>query len=185
MNKRHFTIEEYKNKSGAYTVTINNARYRDCFQPAVEQLIHAFLLDREVFFAFCRTDGVNLSPDMQKNLQTEIPAFFSSHGNFQSLNEYLTTAQIKLDNHNCGFVPMIFDYYLETVMFAPNVDFDWEDFKRYHADYQNHRFDEIILNHFADMLFYYYDSGDLSICFDPQKYSPIEVRGLIDLFFGV
>lgn len=181
MKKRQLTIEEYKNIAGVHTIIINNARYQKNFQHTVEKLIKTFSFETEVFFGFCRTDGMNLSSVQQKKLKKEIPALFRENGDYQSLSEYLTVAKIKLNDYNCSYVPLIFDYYLETVMFTPKVD--WEIFKQYHSAYQEHRFEEIILNHFADILFYYYDSGDFLVCFDPETYSPIEVRSMIDLFF--
>ena len=183
MKKRQLTIEEYKNNFGAHTIIINNARYQEGFLKAIEKIIKVFLVDKEVFFGFYRTDGVNLTLEQQKKLENEIPAFFQKNGDLQNLSEYLTVARIKLNNYRYSYIPSIFDYYLETIMFNPKVD--WEIFKQYHSNYQEHRLDEIILNHFAEVLLYYFDSGDFLICFNPQMYSPREVRSMIELFFGV
>lgn len=176
------TIEEYKNTSGAHTIIINNARYQEGFANAVEKIIKAFLLDKEVFFGFCRTDGMNLTLEQQKELKNEIPAFFQKIGDLQNLSEYLTVARIKLNNYSYSYIPLVFDYYLETIMFNPKVD--WEIFKQHYSNYQEHRFDEIILNSFAEVLFYYFDSGDFLICFNPKTYSPREVRSMISLLFA-
>ena len=183
MKKRQMTIEEYKNTFGAHTIIINNARYQENFLNAIEKIIKAFLGDKEVFFGFCRTDGINLTLEEQRKLKYEIPAFFQKNGDLQNLSEYLTVARIISNNYRYSFIPLIFDYYLETIMFNPKVD--WEVFKQHHSNYLEHRFDEIILNHFAEALFYYYDSGDFLICFNPQMYNPREVRSMIELFFGV
>ena len=177
------TIEEYKNTFGAHTIIIKNARYQENFLNAIEKIIKAFLGDKEVFFGFCRTDGINLTLEEQRKLKYEIPAFFQKNGDLQNLSEYLTVARIISNNYRYSFIPLIFDYYLETIMFNPKVD--WEVFKQHHSNYLEHRFDEIILNHFAEALFYYYDSGDFLICFNPQMYNPREVRSMIELFFGV
>lgn len=177
------TIEEYKNTSGAYTIIINNARYQEGFLNAIEKIIKAFWVDKEVFFGFCRTDGVNLTLEQQKELENKIPAFFQKNGDLQNLSEYLAVARIKLNNYWYNYIPLIFDYYLETMIFNPKID--WEIFKQYHSNYQEHRLDEIILNHFAEVLFYYFDSGDFLICFNPQMYSPRKVRSMIELFFRV
>lgn len=183
MKKRQMTVEEYESTTGVHTLIINNARYQKGFLNVVEKLIKAFLSDEEVFFGFCRTDGVNLTLKEQKRLANEIPAFFQKNGNFHSLSEHLTAARIKFNNDTSDYIPLIFDYYLETVMFNPKTD--WENFKQYHSDYQKHRVDEIILNHFAELLFYYFDSGDLMICFNPQVYNPQEVRSVVEQSFGV
>lgn len=183
MKKRQMAIEEHKIAPGAHTITVSNARYQEGFPDAIEKIMKAFLADKEVFFGFCRTDGLNLTRKQQKKLEKEIPAFFQKNGNFQSLSEYLTAARTRLDDHSCRYIPLIFDYYLETIMFNPEVD--WEIFKQYHSNYQEHRLDEMILDHFAEMLFYYFDSGDLLLCFNPQMYSPGEVRSVIERAFGV
>ena len=160
-------IEEYKNTFGTYTIIINNARYQKSFSNAIEKIIKTFLVDKEVFFGFCRTDGVNLTLEQQRNLKNEIPIFFKKHGDLQSLSEYLTVARIELNNYRYSFIPKVLDYYLETIMFNPKVD--WEIFKQYHSNYQEHRFDDIIINHFAEVLFGYCDSGDFLICFNPSS----------------
>lgn len=174
-------IEEYKNTSGVYTIIINNARYQKNFFNAIEKIINVFFIEREVFFGFCRTDGVNLTLEQQKKLENEIPAFFKKNGDMQNISEYLTVARIESNNYSYNFIPLIFDYYLETIMFNPKVE--WEIFKQYHSNYQEHRFEDIILNHFAEVLFYYFDSGDFLICFNSQKYNPREVRSKIELYF--
>ena len=179
LKKRQTIIEEYNSASGAYTVIINNARYQKNYPDAIEKIIKAFLDDKEVFLGFCRTDGVNLKKEQQERLKNEIPAFFRKNGDFKKISEYLTVARIKLNDCSYSYIPSVFDYYLETVMFNSKVN--WEIFKQYYSDYQKHRFDEIILNHFTEMLFYYFDSGDFLICFDPEIYSPQKVRKTIDL----
>lgn len=183
LKKRQLTIEEYKNKSGAHTIIINNARYQKDFPIFIEKMINQFLLDEEVFFGFFRTDGVNLTSEQQRRLKNEIPEFFQKNGDIENLSEYLTVARIDSNKHCYSIIPSIFDYYLETMMFNPKVD--WETFKQYHSDYQEHRFDDIILNHFAEILFCYFDSGDFLICFNPQMYNPREIRSMVEVFFGV
>jgi len=182
LKKRQITIEEYKNYAGTHTIIINNARYQESFCNAIESIIKSFLLDKEVYFGFCRTDGMNLSLEEQKELKNKIPIFFQNDGNFQVLSEYLSVARSKLNNYSCSFIPLIFDYYLETIMFNPKVD--WENFKEYYLSYQEHRFDEIILNHFAYVLFYYFDSGDFLICYDPKIYNSKDIRSMVELFWG-
>ena len=174
------TIEEYRNTPGVYTIIVNNARYQKSFPDSIEKIIKVFFVDEEVFFGFCRTDGVNLTLGQQRKLKNEIPVFFHQNGDIQNISEYLTVARTKLNNYSCGIIPLIFDYYLETVMFKSNVD--WEVFKQYYFNYQEHRFDDIILNRFAEMLFCYFDSGDFLICFNPQMYNPIDVKSIIEQF---
>ncbi|MBQ4283116.1 MAG: hypothetical protein IJB96_04220 [Lachnospira sp.] len=183
MKKRRLSIEEYKNTEGSYTIIINNVRYQKNFTDVVGKIVKHFLVDDEVFFGFYRTDGVNLTLHQQMKLEKEIPAFFQKKGEMQELSTYLTVARIDSNDEDYSFIPAIFDYYLETIMFNPEVD--WEFFKRYYYNYQNYRLDDIIYNHLAEMLVCYFDSGDLSICFNPQKYNSVEVRSKIKEFIGV
>lgn len=76
MKKRQMTIEEYNSASGVYTIIINNARYQKNYPDAIEKIIKAFLVDKEVFLGFCRTDGMNITKEKQEKLKNEIPAFF-------------------------------------------------------------------------------------------------------------
>ena len=69
LKKRQMTVEEYETTNGVHTLIINNARYQKGFLNVVEKLIKAFLSDEEVFFGFCRTDGVNLTLKQQKKLK--------------------------------------------------------------------------------------------------------------------
>ena len=167
------TIEECKTAPHSYTIIINNARYQKDFCNNIENILNHFLLDE---------DGINLSLLQQKNLKSKIPAFFKENGDMQNLNEYLTIAKIDSNNRDYSLIPSLFDYYLETIMFNSKVD--WDTFKQYHCNYQEHRFDDIILNHFAEIMFCYFDSGDFLICFNPQVYNPCEVRSIIEKWFA-
>lgn len=182
-SRKKVTVEEYANSPGAYTIVINNARYHENFAIAINKLIKTFMFEKETFFGLCRTDGLNLTLEKQKKLDKSIPAFFRENGDFQILNEYLTVARTCLDNEGCNFVSSVFDYYLETIMFNSKVD--WDAFKGYYYNYQEHRFDEFIRNRFSEMLFFYFDSGDFLVCFNPEIYKPVYVRGVIDLLFGL
>ena len=75
----------------------------------------------------------------------------------RKISEYLSVARSELNDRAYARIPAIFDYYLETTLFVPRVD--WETFQQFHAGYQGHRLEDIILNHFADLLFCYADAG--------------------------
>ncbi|MBR3917599.1 MAG: hypothetical protein IKJ59_02545 [Clostridia bacterium] len=181
MKKKQIIIEEYKNPLGSHTIILNNVRYQKCFLNSIEKVFKFFLVNDELFFGFYRTDGVNLTLKREKELKTEIPSFFQKYGDIDNINEYLSVAKININDYIYNFIPSIFDYYLETTLFNPKVN--WETFKQYYSSYQNHRFDDIILNHFAEVLFCYFDSGDFAICFNPEMYNPREVRNMIDVLF--
>lgn len=177
---RQVSIVEYANFAGIYTILINNARFHDRFQDNIKNLFYHYLNDGEVFFGFCRLDGTNLKSNQYKELKNAIPDFFKKHGSLNIINEYLSAGRLDSCRYD-DIIPLIFDYYLETILF--NLKSDWVTFLKYYSDYQNIRLENIILNNYADILFYYFDSGDLEICFSTEKYSLKEVKSLIYKIF--
>ncbi len=171
---RRLAVHEYTGISGMHVITFENFRFQSGYLSSMDRILKTFLTGEELFFGFYRTDGVNLTAKRERELKSEIPAFFRSRGEIQALNEYLTVARIKAGEDIYHFIPSVFDYYLETVLFYPVSE--WETFKRFYRDYQKHRLDEMVSNHFAELLFCYSDSGDFSVCFDPERRRPADVR---------
>ena len=166
--KRIITIEEYDKYSTVHTIIINNARYINDFRDIIIGFISEFFNNNEVFLGFYRTDGVNLTSKQQMISKDKIEVFFRNHGNIKELNEYLTVAKVRMDSQTCNMLTLFFDYYLETILFNPKVDLN--TFAGFHLNYQKHRFEDLILNHYTDMLFLYFDSGDFLVCFDSLVY---------------
>ena len=181
MKKRQVALKVYNHPLGVCTLTVENARCLDAYPERIERVLRAFLDGEELFFGFYRTDGMHLSPQRQGELETEIPAFFRKSGEMRKISEYLSVARSELNDRVYARIPAIFDYYLETTLFVPRVD--WKTFQQFHADYQGHRLENIILNHFADLLFCYADSGDFSVCFDRQARAREQVRAVLQKVF--
>lgn len=177
---RQVSIVEDVNSAGIYTILIDNARFHDRFRDNIKDLLYHYLNDGEVFFGFCRSDGTNLKSNQYKELKNVIPDFFKKHGNLHVINEYLSAG--RLDSCKYDIIPLIFDYYLETLLFNPKSA--WESFLKYYSDYQSIRLEDIILNNYADILFYYFDSGDLEICFNIENYNLKEIKSIIYKIFG-
>ena len=181
MKKRQVALKAYNHPLGVCMLTVDNARCLDAYPERIERVLRAFLDGEELFFGFYRTDGAHLSTQRQGELETEIPAFFRKFGEMRKISEYLSVAKCELNDRVYARIPAIFDYYLETTLFVPRVD--WEIFRQFHAGYQEHRLESIILNHFADLLFCYADSGDFSVCFDPQAHDREQVRFVLQKVF--
>ena len=174
MKKKQITISEIECSNNVCMIIINNLRFHKNYINIIEDIISVYFKDEEVFFGFYRTDGINLSSEQQRILNETIPTFFQNNGEIQRLNDYLTVAKTKGKALYNGIIPSVFDYYLETMIFHPKVD--WETFKHFHNRYLEHRIENIILSHFAELLLYYFDSGDIALFFDSQIYSKENIR---------
>ena len=181
MGKKQITIEEYRNTLKSHTITVYNARCQKGFYSDIEKMLKDFFESKELFFGFYRTDGLNITSKKTEDLKEEISNFFSKYGVIECLDDYLSVAKIKANDGVWSFLPFVLDYYLDTVLFSPKIS--WEVFIRYYSEYLKHRVDELINNDFADLLFFYFDSGDFSICFDPAKYPSDSVKKTIFKFF--
>ena len=73
MKKRQVALKAYNHPLGVCTLTVENARCLDAYPERIERILRAFLDGRELFFGFYRTDGMHLSPQRQRELETEIP----------------------------------------------------------------------------------------------------------------
>ena len=173
MKKRELIIREVNHSSDVYSIEIYNARYQPDFVNFIKSIVNCFFT-KELFFSFYRVDGIHLSQKQQQKLEIEIPLFFQRNGILQELNEYVSIAKTELNDEICGFLPSILDYFLEISLF--NLNSDWNQIKNYHMDYLNHSVEDIISNHFADIVFLYFDSGDVSICFNSKIYDSEEIR---------
>ena len=181
MGKKQIMIEEYRNIAKSHTITVYNARCQKGFYSDIEKMLKDFFKSEELFFGFYRTDGLNITSKRTEDLKEEISNFFSKYGVIECLDDYLSVAKIKANDGVWSFLPFVLDYYLDTVLFSPKIS--WEAFIRYYSEYLKHRVDELINNDFADLLFFYFDSGDFSICFDPAKYPSDSVKKTIFKFF--
>lgn len=181
MKKRQIALKAYSHPLGVCTLTVENARCLSAYPERIERVLRAFGDGEELFFGFYRTDGMHLSPQRQRELETEIPAFFRKSGEMRKISEYLSVARSELNDRVYARIPEIFDYYLETTLFVPRMN--WETFQQFHVDYQGHRLEDMILKHFADLLFCYADSGDFSVCFDPQAHDCEKVRFVLQKVF--
>lgn len=77
---------------------------------------------------------------------------FQSYGEIEKLNDYLTIAKTKVNEDAWKIVPFVCDYYLDTILFNPKVD--WETFKKYYLEYIIHYNDDYIINNYAEFLFH-------------------------------
>ena len=176
MKKCELIICEDKPSLGVYSITVFNARYQAGFAKFIKKIVNRFLR-KELFFSFYRVDCIHLSLKQQKKLETEIPLFFYKNGMLQEINGYLSIAKAELNDELCDLLPFILDYYSEISLFNPKVD--WDKLKNYHLDYLNHRVADIISNHFTDIVFDYFDSGDISLYFNSQIFDSEEVKKIV------
>ena len=169
MKKRKITVTECKKMQGCYTITIANARFGVRFSENIGEFLKAFFKTDKIFLGFYRIDGINLTFEEVK-LRQQIPYLLQKWGKTENYNEYVSIAEAEASDMFYNYVPSIFDYYLDTILFNPKID--WNIFRRYYFDYQNCTYCHFIINDWAEIVFNYFDSGDFSIYYNPKKYAP-------------
>lgn len=83
-----------------------------------------------------------------------------------------------MDDESYKMLSCVFDYYLDTVIFVPQME--WDFFTQYHYEYMNHSNEDYVVGGFTQVVFSYFDSGDFSVCFNSQKYDSLAVLNLIN-----
>lgn len=170
-------IKEREYSKSIYEIRIENIRQDSkCFL-IIEKFLHNFLNNEELFFGFYRTDGINIPKGQIKHYKILIKDFFDKHGELKELNEYLSVAKIKSNSTLSEILPIVLDYYLDTVLF--NSKIEWNKYVIYYSKYMEHTYIDYIMNGFADILFSYSDSSDFSICFNSEKISRENIKDII------
>ncbi len=180
MRKQQLRITE-QSLSNVYTITIDNARFNEKFNAFTAEIFTRFLENENLFLGLYRTDGVNLTRKQSKELNDSIEDIIKSFGERKIKNKYLSVVKIDSNDNFYNFVPTIFDYFLESIIFNPKVS--WESCEEFHFDYANHRAEDIIARGYTNILFFYFDSGDFSVMFNPEVYTPREIRNIMCDFF--
>lgn len=165
-----------------YCVTVYNAvLQKNCFVK-LNEIIKYFVQGNEMFFGFYRTDGLNLTKDEWKKCDKQIPLFFKENGEYKDIVEkvidrkgnekeysgYLSAAKAQINEQLYENLQWILQYYLETAFFVPKISF--VEFESVFRDYMKKSTKDYISNCYTDFLFSYFDSGNFSVTFDPQKY---------------
>ena len=180
MKRGIMSVEEYESDRGIYTIVFNNVRFDSRYHKIIEGILRVFVGEGESFLGFYRTDGVNMTPKQWNESQKNIRSYFNLYENLKDQNNYLAVAKLNLNGDAYRILPLVFDYYLETILFKPQLD--WKVFKQFHCEYMLHSSKEYITRGYTNFLFTYFDSGDCSICFNSQKYKPKVVKDMISKF---
>lgn len=178
MKRKEITVNVFRNRENACSIVLNNIRFSENGFAVMEKIIKKFANGEELFLGFYRTDGINLTSEEFENYKAEISDFFKTHGEMKRLDDYLSIARTRADNDFWKIFPRICDCYLNTVLFNPNLN--WSLFEQLHSEYMERRNDDYIINNYTQFLFCYFDSGDFSVSFDPNKYAENAVLRAID-----
>lgn len=95
---------------------------------------------------------------------------------------YLTVARTQISGEFYDYLKWILQFYLETVFFAPRIPF--EKFEEEFKNYMHSPGIDYIAKGYTDFLFSYYDSGDFSVFFSPEKHDIDDVRNIINTAMG-
>lgn len=165
-----------------FHVTIHNAVLQEKCFTKINEIIKSFVQENEMFFGFYRTDGLNLTKDEWEKCDKEIPLFFKENGEYRDIIEtvtdrkgrkkeysgYLMVSKAQVNEQLYEKLQWILQYYLETTFFVPKISFT--EFETIFSNYMKKSTKDYIANGYTDFLFSYYDSGNFSVTFDPQKY---------------
>lgn len=183
-------ILEFYNSNGSYSICLSNVAKQENAFECIRKVILFFANGSELFFGHYRTDGFNISNDLFRKYDIEIPDFFSKKGKYlpitkiQGRNRKLIRNELVVccaqnSEETYNIFEKVFHYYLETIVFCPKVD--WDTFVNSYANYMSTVTADYVLNGFTDFLFSYVDSGDFLITFDPTVYSPVMIRNKINM----
>lgn len=178
MRKKQVKYNISTDEKGICTIEISEIRYHKNYFGIVEKIVKSLFFNCDLFLSLYRLDGINLSEDMRVKYEAAIPAFFNEKGSIKKQNQYLTSAKFKLDDNTYDIIPIVFDYYLETVICSPHLT--WDDWKKYNLNYINQRSDEIVAKGYSDLVLTFFDSGSLSISVNPLKHCVEDVVSMIE-----
>lgn len=190
MKQTNITINGYSQPNGAYRIVINNLGLNKKVLKKVYLIIEHFTNGTELFFGHYKKDGIYLSGKEMKQLNVEITNFFRSFGEYHQIKQQskrwgkiinysdLTVCRGPRNDSTFKILDKIFNYYLETIIFSPNIA--WDTFVSSYVNYMKRVTDDYVLNGYTDFLFTYFDSGDFSISFDPKKFNTAEIEEKIE-----
>ena len=104
-----------------------------------------------------------------------------SKGREKEYSGNLIVARSQITDQLYDYLKWIFRFYLETTFFPPKISFDVfeSNFKYYMRSPGN----DYIVKGYTSFLFSYYDSGDFSVSFDPEKHDVNQVFNVIESAF--
>jgi len=191
-------IEFRRCEDGVYEIALDNLivkkgllfkkvsyNFADDPMPKYMKVIKHFTKGKEMFFGHYRTDGINITSEEWEQYDKEIPEHFKTYGSryefpattvikksgkVETYSSLLTVGRLPVNEVTFDLIPKVFHYYLETVCFCPNID--WEAFVQSYSNYMEHGARRYAMTGFTDFLFSYCDSGSFSVSFDPKKNDP-------------
>lgn len=180
MKKNKLSIRTTRNSNGSCSIWIDNARLYPNIYSKIAHIIKELTDGRVLFFGHYKKDGINISDSMFKQYGIDIVSFFTTHGLYNPIEQTylkkgkvytrqeLTVCSAPNDETTYRMFEKIFHYYLETVVFSPQIE--WNAFVDSYSNYMNIVTNDYVLNGYTDFIFSYVDSGDFSITFNPSKY---------------
>lgn len=190
MKKNKLSIRTTRNSNGSCSIWIDNARLYPNIYSKIAHIIKELTDGRVLFFGHYKKDGINISDSMFKQYGIDIVSFFTTHGLYNPIEETylkkgkvytrqeLTVCSAPNDEITYRMFEKIFHYYLETVVFSPQIE--WNTFVDSYSNYMNIVTNDYVMNGYTDFIFSYVDSGDFSITFNSSKYDSRVMENMIN-----
>lgn len=180
-------INIYAQNDTTCTLYIDNVKRNNKIKECLE-IIKYFINEDEFYFSLYRVDGLNISKNQFTEYHNTIEEFFKEHVNLeiikkddrrQSINGILAAMGKMLNNNETyEILPMIFDYFLNTIIYKPKQNY--ERFKQIFKENSMQGLHYYIEKGVFDISFAYVDSGDFMICFNKNIYEEKEIIKTIE-----
>ena len=195
MRKHELRITSYINPKGSNTIYIDNLGfYPEIINKLIFEIVNNFIQSDELFVGLYKTDGVNISRKDFKKLGIELEEYFKENNNYylftqprkkntKIISNDLIACKLVKDDKTSDMLLKFSDYFLNTVFFSPNVE--WDNILMHFEDYAMSGTDDYVIRGFTEYVFAFSDSGDFSITFDPIRINKttieMKIRELVDL----
>ncbi len=192
MNSKNKDITIYCNygKFETFIIDVDNIGLQPTTMRNCVNIVRKLAKGQELFFGFYRIDGYNMNADEIKYYNDTIPLYLKEKGRYKEvineinykhknkkINVFQWAASLPINNETFNFLPNLFNFYLETNLFCPKIS--WDKFIEIYKNYLQHGCSDFILNNYTDFLFTYYDSGDFSVSFNPDKYNKDDIIKIV------
>ena len=184
-------ISNHHNQTDIFSIWIENIRCHSNVETVLQKIINTFT-EGEVFFLCYKTDGINISYSEFLSYGQQIYDYFMDFGKVYQCPGFNKTKNpifssdlvvFQMPAHSYSIMHKMFLYFLDTVFFSPNID--WDSFLNLNISLKKNMAEQCVVNGVADFVCSYVDSGDFVVTFNPNRFNPDTVYNKInEIVFG-